>query len=394
LGLLQGYYKNDTFVKVFSTTMGNKKIKSSLHNFFKSNFNRFTLAGSLIILSCIYLFSTRTSKLNIFPIQPDFTVGFVNDSAMGGHSQIVSRNISDSSISIDFQLVKSIYEAYVGFNIQHTNAAFINLKPYNTVEFEVRGEGLNNILFYLIVQNTDTTLQLVDNDIYITYNLEITPELCRYRIPLSQLTPPDWWYATNKLVPNKSINIDFSKVRFINFANGPTPISNNTLSLKIHSISFLRNNSYLILILSLIEAILILLLLSRQWYVSQNKRVTTEILITYNSVSSKNQGQNIEFFLEYINGHFHDAGLTLEKVAEITGINQRRIAHHILHTFACNFKTYVNQIRINESKRLIKNTDLNMGEIAYKVGFNSPNHFNRVFKSIESVNPTEFKELK
>jgi AraC-like DNA-binding protein len=33
-----------------------------------------------------------------------------------------------------------------------------------------------------------------------------------------------------------------------------------------------------------------------------------------------------------------------------------------------------------------------MGEIAFKVGFNNQSHFNRVFKSMVGINPSEFRE--
>ncbi|MCR6642080.1 MAG: AraC family transcriptional regulator [Sporocytophaga sp.] len=97
-------------------------------------------------------------------------------------------------------------------------------------------------------------------------------------------------------------------------------------------------------------------------------------------------------FLDFINENFNNAELDLSLVSKKTGVNQRYISETISEKFNCNFKTYVNQIRINEAKRLLKDSDLNIGEIAYSVGFSSPGSFNRVFKSLTGMTPSEFQE--
>jgi YesN/AraC family two-component response regulator len=84
----------------------------------------------------------------------------------------------------------------------------------------------------------------------------------------------------------------------------------------------------------------------------------------------------------------------MKQVSDNTGINQRRIASSIQQSFGCNFKTYVNKLRINESKRLLLESEMNMGEIAFKVGFSNQTHFNRVFKNLEGISPSEFIENK
>ena len=50
--------------------------------------------------------------------------------------------------------------------------------------------------------------------------------------------------------------------------------------------------------------------------------------------------------------------------------------------------------RIKLAMQMLTNDMYNISEIAYKVGFSSPNHFNRVFKASTGENPTEFSQKK
>ena len=72
-------------------------------------------------------------------------------------------------------------------------------------------------------------------------------------------------------------------------------------------------------------------------------------------------------------------------------MSEKTISATIKKKSDLTFKEYLNSIRIAEAKRLLKSSDRNVSEIAYQVGFNSPNHFNRIFKSSENCTPTEFK---
>jgi signal transduction histidine kinase/ligand-binding sensor domain-containing protein/CheY-like chemotaxis protein/AraC-like DNA-binding protein len=52
---------------------------------------------------------------------------------------------------------------------------------------------------------------------------------------------------------------------------------------------------------------------------------------------------------------------------------------------------FVNTYRLKRAAHLIVTTDMNISEIAYKVGFNNPNYFSRIFKKHFEVSPSQFK---
>jgi len=57
------------------------------------------------------------------------------------------------------------------------------------------------------------------------------------------------------------------------------------------------------------------------------------------------------------------------------------------------FNDYINQIRINHSISLIKNSNLKVAEICKRVGFNNTSYFILCFKKQTGLSPTKFKQL-
>jgi YesN/AraC family two-component response regulator len=53
--------------------------------------------------------------------------------------------------------------------------------------------------------------------------------------------------------------------------------------------------------------------------------------------------------------------------------------------------TYINEVKINASKYLLKSTDLPVVEISEDLGYSSENYFYKVFKEITSMTPVEYR---
>ena len=53
---------------------------------------------------------------------------------------------------------------------------------------------------------------------------------------------------------------------------------------------------------------------------------------------------------------------------------------------------YLNELRIRNACQMLKNSNKNITEIAYDVGYSDSNYFSRVFKKVKGVSPSEYKE--
>jgi len=365
-----------------------------LKNFFQIRFNLWTSILSSILLSVIYIYFILLPDIIIFPNGKDYNFGFYNDKANGGNSEIIKQKVSDSVIEFEFDLKQGFISPYVGISISKKDKSLINLAFYNQFRIDIRGNGINGIGFSLYKPNPYHNKDKGSDEISFYNNLEISSARKQYTIELNQLKIPDWWYSYNNVSPNEKIEPDLKNIQNFNIGTLYTPILTDQSSIQIYSISFARNNKELLLNLLTIEFAVIIFLAIAYYLKAYLYKKAIPVTISYKPVEVENKNQQTENFIEYISLHFHESDLSLEKVSGQTGINQRRIASVIQQSFKCNFKTYLNQIRISESKRLLNESDLNIGEIAYKVGFNNQSHFNRVFKSMEEISPTQFRERK
>jgi len=360
-----------------------------LKDFFHFKPNTWIVGASIVLLSGIFLYFFTIPAIHFFPSDKDFQVIFFNDNGNGGNSEIVKQSVSDRIIDFEFELKEGFLSPYVGLSIAPLKQSVINLSRYNQIRLKIAGQKIAGIGVSIYTKNPNTAAQ--SNELCFITNLGISPKYKQYDISLDQLKISDWWRDLNRISSKESTHPDLKNVLRLNINTAYTPVLGTRSSLTIEEISVERNNTNLILLLISAEFIVFLLLIIIHYLRAKLRKANEPITITYKPVETENQNLQFTGFLDYLNSHFHENDLTLEQVSSHTGINERRIATTIQENFGCNFKSYINQLRINESKRLLKETDFNMGEIAFKVGFNNQSHFNRVFKSLVRISPSEFK---
>jgi two-component system response regulator YesN len=96
--------------------------------------------------------------------------------------------------------------------------------------------------------------------------------------------------------------------------------------------------------------------------------------------------------IRYIEEYFSDPELDMEKIARALNISKSSLSHQFKKQTGKSLPNYLNEIRLNRAKELLKTTDKRISEIAFEVGYNSIEHFNASFKKAEKVSPTQFRE--
>lgn len=91
---------------------------------------------------------------------------------------------------------------------------------------------------------------------------------------------------------------------------------------------------------------------------------------------------------------FLDSELNLESLAAKAGISAKKLSQVINTTYEKNFFDFVNAYRIEEAKRILRESSdpgLTVLEAMYQSGFNSKSSFNTIFKKTTGLTPSAYR---
>lgn len=109
----------------------------------------------------------------------------------------------------------------------------------------------------------------------------------------------------------------------------------------------------------------------------------------FNYAPSKNN-ELVKKAISYIYKHFNTP-LTLEETAASVHLHPSYFSSLFKQSTGSSFKEYLNMVRIEESKRLLTNTDFSIINIAIAVGFDDQSYFSKVFKKYTGLTPRQFR---
>lgn len=104
------------------------------------------------------------------------------------------------------------------------------------------------------------------------------------------------------------------------------------------------------------------------------------------------QSQLASSAVQIIDEEYANPQISLGLIAERLGVSQSHLSRIFKQQYDENISHYLNRVRIEHAKVLIRNTDNNLNTIALQVGFLSDMNFIRVFKKMESTTPGTYRK--
>lgn len=95
--------------------------------------------------------------------------------------------------------------------------------------------------------------------------------------------------------------------------------------------------------------------------------------------------------VEYIKQN-HTQNITSEDICRHFSCSRSTISHKFNRHMGMSIKSYINILRIEDAKYLLKYSDLNITEIAFLVGFRDSNYFTGIFKKKVGLSPTAYRK--
>jgi len=95
---------------------------------------------------------------------------------------------------------------------------------------------------------------------------------------------------------------------------------------------------------------------------------------------------------ELIEANIDKSLYTVEDLAKELNISRVQLYRKVKAILGISVSDHINDIRMERSKELLLNSNQNISEIAYSVGFSSPNYFSTSFKNKYGISPKEYKK--
>lgn len=103
-------------------------------------------------------------------------------------------------------------------------------------------------------------------------------------------------------------------------------------------------------------------------------------------------GENVMDEVLYYIHHNYRENLKLENIAPLFGYSSSYLGKVFNKKLGVNFNSYVDQVRIDEAKKLLEQDTLKVYEIAEQVGYSNVDYFHKKFKKYVGTSPAEYRK--
>lgn len=95
--------------------------------------------------------------------------------------------------------------------------------------------------------------------------------------------------------------------------------------------------------------------------------------------------------ISHISTHFHE-DISLRSLAKTFGYNEKYLSHCLHELTGVHFSKLLSLYRVEHAKTLLRNKKSTIAEIAMQCGFSAVNTFNRVFKEMAGMTPSQYRK--
>ena len=82
----------------------------------------------------------------------------------------------------------------------------------------------------------------------------------------------------------------------------------------------------------------------------------------------------------------------LKSMSMESGLSQLKLQDGFKHLYNRTVTDYIRHIRLQTARDLIRNSELNISQVVYTIGFTSRSYFSKIFKEKYGITPHEFKK--
>jgi AraC-like DNA-binding protein len=321
-----------------------------------------------------------------------------NDKYLNGNSVIEEFKSDASAIVLRYKLESGASTPMVFTT--HTIGTVekpLDLSGFESVSLKIREATNEGIVLFIktflpgISSPEAKNAQTLRHNQYV---LRISPDTHLYTIGLREFETGIWWLDMMKVkesaIPKETFTRVISFDMQFNQAGSDYRLDTHE-KVVIESISFHRSMSF---ISKLIIAALIICYASLAgiFIIKKIRKEKLKIPGQKPLEVSSYKEQELARIRVYLESHYNDPEISTRMVYKELGIPQARVFELLKEKYRLTFKQLIIKMRIEEAKRILRETDLRIIDIAFSLGFNNISYFNNLFKTIVGETPSDYRD--
>lgn len=100
----------------------------------------------------------------------------------------------------------------------------------------------------------------------------------------------------------------------------------------------------------------------------------------------------IENAIKYVETHIARPDLSVEELSHELGMSRVHLYKKLLQITGKTPIEFIRIIRLKRAAQLLRESQQNVSEVAYQVGFNNPKYFSKYFKDEFGILPSVYQE--
>ena len=95
---------------------------------------------------------------------------------------------------------------------------------------------------------------------------------------------------------------------------------------------------------------------------------------------------------DYVEQNISDDELSVETLSSVLNMSRVHLYKKLLSLTGNTPSEFIRLIRLRRAEQLLRQSQLNVAEISYEVGFNNPRYFSKYFREMYGMTPSQYKE--
>lgn len=307
------------------------------------------------------------------------------DKDHGGQSFFDSRNV-DRTVEIAWELRPGAPYPFGGnqWNLRPNKDSLLDLSSFVGLEVVWRSARSLPIRWTLETHDPEISRPGIPLSLRFVQTERRPPrEWTSELIPEADFSVPPWWFQTNRRMLD-SLRM-LSRTVHLDLTNGESAPIGVPDSVQLRSVALLCRGERRPFMLALLVPLGIL-----GWYLVRKKAPTA--VLPVQPLPQEIPIPVAQRVVVYLATNYARPELCLAMIAQEMSLSEAAVSAGVKEATGEGLRQHLSRLRLTEAARLVKESQMQMTEIAFRVGFSNAPHFNRQFRELWGCSPSEMRQ--